>query len=72
MRPQYTLLIKLSDSELKKELGSLSEEADSGICLTDSEGAFSFDTGKEISLDSTGQDLEHRINNKKNPDEGKK
>ena len=40
VRPQYTLLIKLSDSELKKELGSLSEEADSGICLTDSEGAF--------------------------------
>lgn len=72
MRPQYTLLIKLSDSELKKELGSLSEEADSGICLTDSEGAFSFDTGKEISLDSTGEDLEQGIAQVKNPEDGKK
>ena len=72
VRPQYTLLIKLSDSELKKELGSLSEEADSGICLTDSEGAFSFDTGKEISLDSTGEDLEQGIAQVKNPEDGKK
>lgn len=43
-----------------------------GVTGSISEGAFSFDTGKEISLDSTGEDLEQGIAQVKNPEDGKK
>ena len=50
-RPMYTLVIRLSDSELKKDLSLLSEYPDSGTKLVSCSGEYELNVGRDISLD---------------------
>lgn len=64
----FTLFVRISETELKKELGFLDEYQDSGVKLVDCGGEYELTAGRDINLDGIQSTEGHWMQRVKDPD----